>query len=153
MKHLTHHVLEEWQVLLRFHAYETSLVGQWLRVHAPNTEGLGVIPGQGARSHMLQLRPRAVRLKKRKKFFLRNSCLKKISCLQWNDLLIGSLNQSQMCLEFSLGALVRPVTFPNMRLASLGARQSRTGDSRVDRSKEKQGAMENIRGQHLCYRR
>ena len=31
----------------------TSLVVQWLRVHGPNAEGLGSIPGQGTRSHML----------------------------------------------------------------------------------------------------
>ena len=29
-------------------------MGQWLRLHAPNARGLGVIPGQ--KSHMLQLR-------------------------------------------------------------------------------------------------
>ena len=29
---------------------------QWLRLHAPNAGGLGSIPGQGTRSHMLQLR-------------------------------------------------------------------------------------------------
>ncbi|TEA36160.1 hypothetical protein DBR06_SOUSAS11510078, partial [Sousa chinensis] len=29
-----------------------SLVAQWLRLHAPNTGGLGLIPGQGTRSHM-----------------------------------------------------------------------------------------------------
>ena len=35
---------------------ETSLVVQWLRLCAPNTGGLGSIPSQGTRSHMLQLR-------------------------------------------------------------------------------------------------
>ena len=30
----------------------TSLVAQWLRLHAPNTGGPGSIPGQGTRSHM-----------------------------------------------------------------------------------------------------
>ena len=34
----------------------TSLVVQWLRLHAPNVGGLGSIPGQGTRSHMLQTR-------------------------------------------------------------------------------------------------
>ena len=34
----------------------TSLVVQWLRFHAPNAEGPGLIPGQGTRSHMLQLK-------------------------------------------------------------------------------------------------
>ena len=29
---------------------------QWLRLHTPNAGGLGLIPGQGNRSHMLQLR-------------------------------------------------------------------------------------------------
>ena len=32
---------------------ETSLVVQWLRLHAPNTGGLALISGQGTRSHML----------------------------------------------------------------------------------------------------
>ena len=30
-----------------------SLVVQWLRLHVPNAGGLGSIPGQEARSHML----------------------------------------------------------------------------------------------------
>ena len=34
----------------------TSMVVQWLRLHTPNAEGPGSIPGQGTRSHMLQLR-------------------------------------------------------------------------------------------------
>ena len=33
----------------------TSLVVQWLRPCAPNAAGPGLIPGQGSRSHMLQL--------------------------------------------------------------------------------------------------
>ena len=36
---------------------ETSLVAQWLRLHAPNAGGPGLIPGQGTWSHMPQLRP------------------------------------------------------------------------------------------------
>ena len=36
--------------------FGTSLVVQWLRVHAPNARGLASIPGQGARSHMPQLK-------------------------------------------------------------------------------------------------
>ena len=27
----------------------TSLVVQWLRLHAPNAEGMGLIPGQGTK--------------------------------------------------------------------------------------------------------
>ena len=34
----------------------TSLVVQWLRLHAPNAGGQGSIPGQGTRAHMPQLR-------------------------------------------------------------------------------------------------
>ena len=34
----------------------TSLVVQWLRLCALNAGGLGLIPGQGTRSHMLQLK-------------------------------------------------------------------------------------------------
>ena len=34
----------------------TSLVVQGLRLHAPDARGLGSIPGQGTRSHILQLR-------------------------------------------------------------------------------------------------
>ena len=34
----------------------TSLVLHWLRLHTPNAGDLGSIPGQGTRSHMLQLR-------------------------------------------------------------------------------------------------
>ncbi|TEA30779.1 hypothetical protein DBR06_SOUSAS4110247, partial [Sousa chinensis] len=33
-----------------------SLVVQWLRLHVPNAGGLSLMPGQGTRSHMLQLR-------------------------------------------------------------------------------------------------
>ena len=34
----------------------TSLVVQWLRLHAPNAGAQGSIPGQKTRSHMLQLK-------------------------------------------------------------------------------------------------
>ena len=35
----------------------TSVVVQWLRLCTANAEGLGLIPGQGARSHILRLQP------------------------------------------------------------------------------------------------
>ena len=39
---------------LNKNVYEgTSLVAQWLRLGAPKAGGLGLIPGQGTRSHML----------------------------------------------------------------------------------------------------
>ena len=34
----------------------TFLAVQWLKLHAPNTGGLGSIPGQETRSHMPQVR-------------------------------------------------------------------------------------------------
>ena len=34
----------------------TSLVVQWLRIHTPSAGGMGLIPGQGARSPMSQVR-------------------------------------------------------------------------------------------------
>ena len=34
----------------------TFLAVQWLRLHTPNAGGPGLIPGQGTRSHMWQLR-------------------------------------------------------------------------------------------------
>ncbi|TEA22649.1 hypothetical protein DBR06_SOUSAS14710042, partial [Sousa chinensis] len=40
-----------------------SLVVQWLRLCAPNAGGPGAIPGQGTRSHMLQLRVHVPQLK------------------------------------------------------------------------------------------
>ena len=45
------------------------LVVQWLGLCAPKAGGLGLIPGQGARAHMLQLRHRATKyiVKKKKK--------------------------------------------------------------------------------------
>ncbi|TEA34054.1 hypothetical protein DBR06_SOUSAS2310164, partial [Sousa chinensis] len=33
-----------------------SLVVQWRKLRAPNAGGPGLIPGQGTRSHMLQLK-------------------------------------------------------------------------------------------------
>ena len=39
----------------------TSLVVQWLSHRAPKAGGPGSIRGQGTRSHMLQLRPGAVK--------------------------------------------------------------------------------------------
>ena len=35
---------------------ETSLMAQWLRLHSPSAGDLSLIPAQGIRSHMLQLR-------------------------------------------------------------------------------------------------
>ena len=46
------------------HRYYT-LVVQWLRLHTPNAGGLGLMPGQGTRSYMLQLKdPSCCDLKK-----------------------------------------------------------------------------------------
>ena len=45
----------------------TGLVVQWLRFCTPNTGGLGLIPGQGTRSHMPQLRVLMLQLKTKTK--------------------------------------------------------------------------------------
>ena len=37
----------------------TSLVVQWLRLHAPNSETLGFTSGQGTRTHVPHQRPSA----------------------------------------------------------------------------------------------
>ena len=47
----------------------TSLVVQWLRLHASNTVSPGLTPGQATRFHMLQVRPSTAKIKK-KIFFL-----------------------------------------------------------------------------------
>ena len=40
--------------------FGTFLMVQWLRLHVPKAGGLSSIPGQGTRSHMLQLRVRTL---------------------------------------------------------------------------------------------
>ena len=49
--------------LLNFNDRETSLVVQWVRLRIPNAGGPGSIPGQGARSHIPQLRVCILQLK------------------------------------------------------------------------------------------
>ena len=56
---------------------------QWLRLQAPNAGGPGLIPGQGTRSHMpqlrgciLQLKPSAVKLKKKKQVKMRGTLIR-----------------------------------------------------------------------------
>ena len=44
------------KVLVKIVRAGTSLVVQWLRLHAPNAAGIGSIPGQGTRSRKPQLR-------------------------------------------------------------------------------------------------
>ena len=43
--------------MLKYQDMGTFLVAQWLRLHTPNAGGPDVIPSQGTRSHMPQLRP------------------------------------------------------------------------------------------------
>ena len=40
----------------KLRAVGISLVVQWLRLHAPNSGGLGSVPDRGTRSHMPQLK-------------------------------------------------------------------------------------------------
>ena len=56
---------------------------QWLRLHAPNAVGPGLVPGQGTKSHMLQLRPRTAKTNKQtnKKPIDRIYFLKKRECV------------------------------------------------------------------------
>ena len=49
--------------LFKINFVGTSLVVQWLRLCAPNAGGLGLIPGQGTRSYMPQLRVCMLQLK------------------------------------------------------------------------------------------
>ena len=55
--------LEKMKTLIKKDTRGTSLVVQWLRLHTPNTGGLGSIPGQGTRSHVPQLRVRGPQLR------------------------------------------------------------------------------------------
>ena len=50
------HIPKGLRLSLNTHWMGTSLVVQWLRLHAPNAGGPDSIPGQGTRSHMAQLR-------------------------------------------------------------------------------------------------
>ena len=43
--------------------FGTSLAVQWLRLHTPSARGLDLIPAQGTRSHMPQLRVQMLQLK------------------------------------------------------------------------------------------
>ena len=57
-----------WCTRTRFYCLQnssvgTSLVVQWLRLHAPNAADLSSIPGGGSRAHMLQLRVSTSQLK------------------------------------------------------------------------------------------
>ena len=46
---INNYIKHKWS---KYTNWGTSLVVQWLRLHAPNAGGLGSIPGQGTRSHM-----------------------------------------------------------------------------------------------------
>ena len=48
---------ELWALGLQGDSGGTSVMVQWPRLRSHNAGGLGSIPGQGTRSHMLQLRP------------------------------------------------------------------------------------------------
>ena len=49
--HFTHHL-----IFKKKYSQGISLAVQWLRLHASSAWGPGLIPGQGNRSHMLQLK-------------------------------------------------------------------------------------------------
>ena len=52
-----------YQVWFKVYCVGTSLVVQWLKLHAPNAGGPGLTPGQGTRSHMPQLKSLHVTMK------------------------------------------------------------------------------------------
>ena len=52
-----------WTCVSSLMGWETSLLAQGLRLHTPNAGGLGLIPGEGTRSHMLQLKVCRLQLK------------------------------------------------------------------------------------------
>ena len=56
----------------------TSLVVQWLTLQVSNAGGPGFIPDQGTRAHILQLRPGAAKLKKKKRAMLFNDSETKV---------------------------------------------------------------------------
>ena len=53
------------------HVY--SQVVQWLRFHVASSGGPGSIPGQGARSYTLQLRPKTLHIQTDKQIYFKNS--------------------------------------------------------------------------------
>ena len=63
--HLTPHtrIYSEWvkDFILTPNTIKSPLAVQWLRLSTPSAEGLGLTPGQGTRSRMLQLSPGAAK--------------------------------------------------------------------------------------------
>ena len=54
----------------KIHICGTFLVVQWLRLHAPNAGGQGLILDQGTKSNMLQLGSKSVKKIKIKKIYI-----------------------------------------------------------------------------------
>ena len=86
-------------------AAEISLMVPWLRPHDPDAWGPGSSPGQGTRSHMLQVRPGV--LKQRNDF-----------CKDW-PVVRGSCGVPDICLELSRVYLTYPAHCPPKRLSFL----------------------------------
>ena len=82
-----------WTTAIQEMTRDTSLVAQWLRLHALSVGSPNLISGQGTRSHMpredqrshvLQLRPRAAKLNKYlKKQVMKEAAKKDESFCQW----------------------------------------------------------------------
>ena len=81
----------------------TSLMVQWLRLQAPNAGGLGSIPGQGTRSHMLQrkiprVRQRQLEISTKISTATKTRCnLSKEKEKRENGIAKGSLEAGQSC--------------------------------------------------------
>ena len=56
LKHCESTILQLKIFLIKKMTLGTSLIAQWLRPHAPNAGGLGLVPGQRTGSHMAQLK-------------------------------------------------------------------------------------------------
>ena len=82
-------------------AAKVSLMVQWLRLRAPNAGGPGSTPGQGTRSHMLQLGPGAVKW--------RNGFFKDRPAAQ------GPCGVPDICLQLSRVYLTCPAHCPPKR--------------------------------------
>ena len=76
---------------------------QGFRLCAPNAGGLGSIPGQGTRSHKLQLRSGATQLKKKKKAWRIRLMLSDYLKGQCNGIVMGWISVEED-LDFSLGS-------------------------------------------------
>ena len=78
------------------------MVVQWLRLHASNAGGLGLIPGQGTRAQMPQLRVYTLQLRPGAAKQIKLKILKKIQVNKQNKIVTDTENK-QMAARSSRG--------------------------------------------------